>query len=45
MDRCFCAMGCAIAELAIYGSTILYDHGDETIRAGGDIIKAHDHII
>ena len=27
------------------GSTIFYDHDDETIRAGGDIIKARDRII
>ena len=26
-------------------STIFYDHGDETIRAGGDVIKARDRII
>ena len=27
------------------GLTIFYDHNDETIRAGGDIIKARDRII
>ena len=27
------------------GSTIFYDHGDETIRAGSDVIKARDRII
>ena len=30
--------------LAHEGSTILYDHGDETISAGGDVIKARDRI-